>query len=141
MKKNRLPLLLKITGGTIIVLFLAVFTWANWSPLTPAEKLKPKAFALFDLSNVKDANTLTTVNTDMQLTSGVVATSVRPMDKLLSVVYYTDMISQTDLLNKLTALTNATVSFKELKATGPTCPVAGMMGSIAMVKRALCVRS
>ena len=141
MKKNTLKRIFKITVGTLFVMLFSVFTWANWNAPTPADKLKPKNFALFDLSNVKDNNTYSMLNTQLQKTSGVLATCLKPADKIMSVVFYPDVVSKTDIQNKLSTWSNAQIPFKAIVATGPTCPVAGMMGTFSAIKRFFCIRS
>jgi len=141
MKKNRLKRIFKVSGIVLIALFFGLFTWANWNGPTPADKLKPKNFALFDLSNVKDNNTFTVLNTQLQKTSGVLATCLKPADKIVSVVFYPDVITREDIQQKLSAWTNTDIMLKAIVAHGPTCPVAGMMGSVSALKRFLCIRN
>lgn len=138
--KNKLMNALKVVAASAALLFIALLIWANWNAPTPAQKLEPKAFALFDMSNVKDTGTLDPLNAKMLETKGIAATSVRKADKLLSVVYYTDIISQADILAMLNRFTNTEIVQREIKATGPTCPVAGLMGTFSMLKRSLCFR-
>lgn len=141
MKKINLKRIFKISGIALVVLFFGLFTWANWNGPTPAEKLKPKNFALFDLSSVKDNNTFSVLNTQLQKTSGVLATCLKPADKIVSVVFYPDIITRTDIQQKLSTWTNADITLKAIVANGPTCPVAGMMGSLSALKRCLCIRN
>ncbi len=141
MKKNKLLKAVKITGGTIVVLFFVLFIWANWNAPTPADKLKPKIFALYNLENVKNPDAFSQLDTRLKQTSGILATCMKPADKIVSVVFYPDVINTTDIMNKLSQWSNAPVSIKTIVATGPTCPVAGIMGDISAIKRLLCVRN
>jgi hypothetical protein len=141
MKKINLKRIFKISIILLVVLFFGLFTWANWNGPTPAEKLKPKNFALFDLSNIKDNSTFTVLNTQLQKTSGVLATCLKPADKIVSVVFYPDIISRDDIQQKLSTWTNVDIVTKAIVATGPTCPVAGMMGGLSAMKRFLCIRN
>lgn len=141
MKDNKLKRIFKIAGGTLLVILFSIFTWANWNGPTPADKLKPKNFALFDLSKINDNNMLTQLNMQLEKTSGVLATCLKPADKIVSVVFYPDVVSKTDIQNKLSAWSNAQIPFKSIVANGPTCPVAGMMGTFLAVKRVFCIRN
>jgi hypothetical protein len=141
MKTNRLKQILKIGGISLIIIFFGLFTWANWNGPTPGDKLKPKIFALFDLSNVKDSSTYTQLNAKLEKTAGVLATCLKPADKIVSVVFYPDLVSQADIQNKLSAWSNVQIDLKPITAHGPTCPVAGIMGSFSALKRLLCIRS
>lgn len=141
MKKINLKRIFKIGGITLVALFFGLFTWANWNGPTPADKLKPKNFALFDLSKVKDNNTFTMLNSQLQKTSGVLATCLKPADKIVSVVFYPDVITRADIQQKLSSWTNADITLKAIVAKGPTCPVAGMMGTFSALKRFLCIRN
>jgi len=141
MKKNRLKRIFKISSIVLVALFFGLFTWANWTGPTPAEKLKPKNFALFDLSNIKDNNTFATLNMQLQKTRGVLATCLKPADKIVSVVFYPDVITRADIQQKLSTWSNTDIIQKAIVATGPTCPVAGMMGGISTLKRFLCIRN
>jgi hypothetical protein len=141
MKKNRLKSILKISGITLLAILFALFTWANWNGPTPADKLKPKNFALFDLSKITDNSTFTMLNTQLQKTSGVLATCLKPADKIMSVVFYPDVVSKDDIQSKLSVWSHVEITTKAIVATGPTCPVAGMMGSFSAIKRFLCIRN
>lgn len=141
MKKNKLKRILKIVAGTVVVIFFALFTWANWNGPTPADRLKPKNFALFDLSKINDSSKLNTLNVNLEKTNGVLATCLKPGAKIVSVVFYPDVVSQNDIQNKLSAWSNVQITLKAIVAHGPTCPVAGMMGTFSALKRSLCIRN
>jgi len=141
MKKNRLKQFLKISGATLIVLFFGLFTWANWNGPAPADKLKPKNFALFDLSRINDNSTYDMLNIQLQKTSGVLATCLKPADKIVSVVFYPDVVTKDDIQSKLSTWSHVEIIPKAIVATGPTCPVAGMMGTFSALKRSLCIRN
>jgi hypothetical protein len=141
MKKNRITRILKLAGYTIGVLFLAVFIWANWTGPTPGDRLKPKVFALYDLGNVQDKSVFGKLDAQLKNIHGVLATCVKPADKIISVVFYPDQVDRNDLMNKLSEWSNTQVTFKAIVAKGPTCPVAGVTGELSAIKRFLCVRS
>jgi hypothetical protein len=133
--------ILKVIGITIVAVFFALFTWANWNAPTPGDKLKPKNYALYDLSNIKDNSIFTKLDDQLEKTTGVLATCLKPADKIISVVFYPDVLTQTDIQNKLSAWSNVKIMPKVLVPHGPTCPVAGMMGRVSALKRFLCIRS
>jgi hypothetical protein len=141
MKNNILTRIFKITGIALLAIFFALFTWANWNGPTPADKLKPKNFALFDLSKISDDGSFAMLDAQLRKTSGVLATCLKPADKIISVVFYPEVVSKDDIQSKLSVWSHVAITTKAIVATGPTCPVAGMMGSFSALKRFLCIRN
>jgi len=124
-----------------MILFFGLFTWANWNRPNPGENLKPASFDLFNLENIKDQAIFDYLDANLKKTNGVLATCIKPSDKIASVVFYPDILSRNDLLRKLIEWSGSQVAFKKIEASGPTCPVAGVTGSILTIKRMLCVRN
>ena len=135
MKYLQVTAILRVSG------FVALFAYANLRVLSEGEKLKMVELTSFRLSGNLDANAVASLEKEIKSTEGVRACSINTKAKTACVIYYKDMISESQVASLLTNNSVRNVSKKDLAASGGGCPVHQVGASIDKLLSMLDVRS
>lgn len=125
-------------GGLGLALFIGVFIWANWTPLSPGEKAEPVNFALFDVSKIKNEEKLKELNKYIDDLDGVNAVLYSPPLKSIVVTYKVLEISDITIMSAAKEHMNFDLKYKEIKDQGQKkCPMMGTLTFMSHLRRTL----
>lgn len=133
----------KISGITVLSLFVAFTIYANWEepPLSDRLNIKPIELAVYNLN--RDISTEDSLQISQQLTAnqGVTASTINRLGKTVSITFHGDETSES-VLKQIVESANfqpQKVDFTAFK--GPQCPVPmEYIDFILNAKKALCFR-
>ncbi|TXI85494.1 MAG: cation transporter [Crocinitomicaceae bacterium] len=140
-KQSKFKKILKVTAITCSVAFLSVFTWANWSPLSPGQKAAPVQFAQFDISSITDSTKAAQLREDVSELPGVTAAAFNMESQILSVGYQIDDTDCGTLQQTIKSALQIALPTKNLESTGPKCPMTATLNAMATVKKTLNIRN
>ena len=139
-----LPVILRLgkyLGIAALVLFLVVFTWANWRPLSPGEKANPVLFVQLDSNPISDSLKKVIITNDIGKIDGVNTSVINFESQIISAgfnIYETDFEEIKSIIQEKH---NYTLTPKILKSTGRVCPMGTSLTLSKRVRRLLCIRS
>ena len=133
--------ILKISTMVLVAGFVALFSYANLRVLSEGEKQKMVELTSFRLTGNLDAMALSSLEKEIKTKEGVRACSINPKAKTACVIYYKDVISESQVTSLLTNSSIKSVSKKDLSAGGGGCPVHQVGASLNQLISTLDVRT
>jgi hypothetical protein len=131
----------KVLLGTTGILFLSLLIWANWNARTYTEKIVGDTlFMSYDIAGAATAD-LPTLEKKISHIKGVSSCSINGKSMIAGVIYYTDVLSSTQLRESLSSLLQHPVAEKAVPVATGGCPVGGIRYFMLGIKEALCFRS
>lgn len=131
----------KVLLGTTGLLFLALLIWANWNARSYTEKIVGDTlFMSYDISGAATTD-LSALEKKISLIKGVSSCSINGSSKIAGVIFYTDVLSSTQLREALSSLLQHQVAEKAVPVATGGCPVGGIRYFMLGIKEALCFRS
>lgn len=127
-------------GLMLILVFVGIFTWANWTPLTAGEKAEPVRFVVLDAKGFKDSTECIALQNHIKTLNGVNICMYVPK---MQTVVTSFKVLETDL----TAITssvkekfNREIGLKKFKDNGRKCPVMGTLTTMSRIRKTLNIR-
>jgi len=134
----------KATAITGLVLFLALFVYANWNPPRLADSAQPAYYAAFDLAGNCSPQQQQAIEQSLSGKEGVTAVTVNPSSKMAVIAYNPHKISNPNSLSTdINAAANVLASPKkwEIDPNKPQCPAHGFLAWLDNARAALCIRT
>lgn len=140
---ERFKKLLKISGYTVLSIFVAFVIYANWEEPSLSDRLnlKPIALSVFTLNHEVSTEDSLQIAQKFANNKGVTASTINPKGKTISITYHADETSENELRQAIEAekFEAKKVDFTAFK--GPQCPVpTEYIDFIINTKKALCFR-
>jgi hypothetical protein len=122
---------LKVTTLFFLVTLVAIFTYANTRTISPGAKLKPVVVSAFVIDGNLSDETAISIQDQVSAYVGVTACKINAEGKIGSVIYHSDMISESSIKSQIEDASQLNLSVKHFEASGGGCPVHKIGGAIS----------
>lgn len=133
----RLFAYLGILAGAI---FLVLFIWANWTPLSPGERQDPVNFVTYDVTDLSGSPKIGQICSDLKTVEGVGGTNSVPVMNAIIVNYKTLEISEEEIIHHVKSKYGYKLKRKQFDENGKRCPMTGTLTTMARIRRTLNIR-
>ena len=131
---------LKFLSIGVVIVLVAVFTYANMRHLSPTQKLKEVHLASFQINGELNSDERSTLEKKLSQLKGVTACTINSTGTLASVIFRPDLVSAASLVNTLSNNNTLSISQRELAVTGG-CPVHAVSASFEQFMSTLDLRN
>lgn len=129
------------TGSVAVVLFFALFIWANLEPLSPGQKAAPVRFAQFDISSISDSTQVVSLKNSILQLEGVTAAAFSMESQILSVGYQIDATDCSGIQSQIKSALKIDLNQKNIETDKPQCPMTATRNALSNLKKTLNVRN
>lgn len=126
--------------GLGLALFIGVFIWANWTPLSPGERAEPVNFITYDVTNLNSDAKASEISSYVNSIEGVGGTTNVPVMKSIIVIYRILDITEEEIIASVKEKFNYQLTQKKFADNGKRCPVSGTLSTMSRVRRSLNIR-
>lgn len=140
---ERFKKILKISGYTVLSLFVTFVIYANWEEPSLSDRLnlRPIELRVFTLNHEVSTQDSLQIAKNLAGNKGITASTINPQGKTISITYHADETSESELMKAIEVekFEAKKVDFAAFK--GPQCPVPSeYIDFIVNTKKALCFR-
>jgi hypothetical protein len=138
--KNHSMRTLKFLSIGVVIVLVAVFTYANMRHLSPTQKLIEVHLASFKISGDLTSEERNALEKKLSQLKGVTACTINSSGTLASIIFHPDLVSSSSLVGALSNDNTLSISQRELAVTGG-CPVHAVTASFDHFISALDLRN
>jgi hypothetical protein len=106
---------LKVTALFFLVTLIAIFIYANTRTISPGAKLKPVVVSTFVIDRNLSNESAKSLQDQVSAYVGVTACKINAEGKIGSVIYHSDMISESSIKSQIEDAGQLNLSVKHLK--------------------------
>ncbi len=131
----------KYLGIAAIVVFLGVFVWANWRPLSPGEKAKPIIFGQIDSAPIKDSLKAIQIKEALTKLKGVRTAGINFESQIISIGFNNYETDFAEIKSEIKKQFNYTLTPKKFKSSNRVCPMGATLSLSKRIRLTLSIRS